>query len=224
VLNTAHYVPLATADPRYARAANAKPPRKIGSALELFDCVTCDKCVPVCPNDANFTFVLPRLAVPIVKLAPAGGGFAAREEGTLAIEEQHQIASFADFCNDCGNCDVFCPEDGGPYAVKPRFFGRVDDWRASPALDGFALERAGGVERLFGRIGGRASCIERAGSRTRFAGEGFALELDEASPERDPRGAASVEVDLTDFRILCWIRDAVYGDPLSYPALAAPQP
>ena len=29
----------------------AQAPRKIGSHLKLFDCVSCDKCVPVCPND-----------------------------------------------------------------------------------------------------------------------------------------------------------------------------
>ena len=46
------------------RAANRKPPRKIGRHLQLFDCITCDKCVPVCPNDANFTFVLPRCECP----------------------------------------------------------------------------------------------------------------------------------------------------------------
>ena len=54
LLNTETYVERATADPRYASARNAKPPRKVGTQLELLDCLTCDKCFPVCPNAANF--------------------------------------------------------------------------------------------------------------------------------------------------------------------------
>ena len=44
------------ADPRYRAAKNRAVPRKIGSQLWLFDCINCDKCVPVCPNDANFVY------------------------------------------------------------------------------------------------------------------------------------------------------------------------
>ena len=39
-----------------ARSRTARSPRKIGSKLWLFDCINCDKCVPVCPNDANFVY------------------------------------------------------------------------------------------------------------------------------------------------------------------------
>src|SRR5260370_28405795 len=53
-LNLSEYAREVRADPRYRKAQNAKPPRKIGSRLWLFDCVSCDKCIQVCPNDANF--------------------------------------------------------------------------------------------------------------------------------------------------------------------------
>jgi putative selenate reductase len=224
LLNTEHYVPLATCDPRYGREANARPPRKIGSRLELFDCITCDKCVPVCPNDANFTFVLPRLAVPVVKLRREGGRWTRRVDGELAIEERHQIASFADFCNDCGNCDVFCPEDGGPYLVKPRFFGRHADWLSFAHLDGFALERRATGTRLHGRFERRAYSLERdaAGGPSTYRGPGFELRLDERDPEGTLEGSAEGEVDLTYLRILGWIRDAVYApDAVNYPSVLA---
>src|SRR5207247_8965020 len=55
-MNTKTLVARATADPRYRAAQNRAVPRKIGSRLWLFDCVNCDKCVPVCPNDANFVY------------------------------------------------------------------------------------------------------------------------------------------------------------------------
>jgi putative selenate reductase len=221
--NTPVYTEKVAADPRYASVQNSKPPRKLGSHLALFDCVTCDKCVPVCPNDANFTFVLPRLEVPIVKARREQGAWLVREDGALVIREKHQIANFADFCNDCGNCDVFCPEDGGPYAIKPRFFGRVDDWQAQSSLDGFCLERTAAGDVIHGRFGGRAYHLERQGGKSRFAGQGFAVTLDEADPAGTLGGDAEtttepgVEIDLSYARILAWLRDAVYaGDSINY--------
>ena len=66
----------------------------------------------------------------------------------------HQIATFQDFCNECGNCDTFCPEDGGPYVEKPRFFGSLDAWRRLDGQDGFFALRADEVDAIWGRIGG----------------------------------------------------------------------
>ncbi|MCZ6597046.1 MAG: 4Fe-4S dicluster domain-containing protein [Planctomycetota bacterium] len=216
MLNTEHYVSGLPRDPRYAKEANSRPPRKIGSRLELFDCITCDKCVPVCPNDANFTFELPRLDVPILKVRREGDSWTSREEGRLTIAEKHQIGNFADFCNDCGNCDIFCPEDGGPYVVKPRFFGTLEDWRRFAHLDGFA--RADGV--IHGRFSGAEYSLATGGGRATYAGAGFELSFDEADPLGTLGGVADGEVDLAFWRILAWIRDAVYASSsVSYPSL-----
>src|ERR1017187_5982202 len=43
-------------NPRYRKERNQAIPKKIGSKLLFYDCINCDKCVPVCPNDANFTY------------------------------------------------------------------------------------------------------------------------------------------------------------------------
>jgi putative selenate reductase len=209
--NTEHYAGQLAEDPRYHKAANTKLPRKIGSALELFDCITCDKCVPVCPNDANFTFSLPAIEVPIVKARKAADGWSSRTAGTLKIEEKHQIANFADFCNDCGNCDVFCPEDGGPYVIKPRFFGTLTDYERYGELDGFHLERRAEGDRLHGRIDGVALRLAPEGERARFEGPGFSLRVDERDPLNALEGEAAGEVDLTLVHVLVWIRDGVYG-------------
>jgi putative selenate reductase len=209
LLNTATYLERLADDPRYRKAANAKLPKKIGRHLRLFDCITCDKCVPVCPNDANFTFDLPREEIPVVRLHPAEDGWSVERGDPLRIEERHQIGSFADFCNDCGNCDVFCPEDGGPYAVKPRFFGTVAAWEAD-GRDGFWIGRAGGRDVVLGRFDGAAYRVERDGAgRARFEGPDFAVELAEGDPESTARGRAGGPVDLTYFRILLRVRAAV---------------
>ncbi len=210
-LNTEAYVPTTLVNPRYQRAHNSKVPRKIGSRLELFDCISCDKCLPVCPNAANFTFVLPKLDVPVLKLRREGDGWITRTDGRLVIEEDHQIGTFADFCNDCGNCDVFCPEDGGPYAVKPRFFGRLEDWQAFRHLDGFHLERRPGGDVLRARIGGEEVRLQRQDDRILFSGKGFELSFDESDPAGTAEGTAEVEVDLTWGRVLEGLQEAVYG-------------
>jgi putative selenate reductase len=92
--NTDHYVPRATADTRYARVRNSKSPTKVGSHLELFDCITCNKCVPVCPNNANFVFVLPRLEQPIHKMRFTGETWTSRTDGTLVIDQKQQALTW----------------------------------------------------------------------------------------------------------------------------------
>jgi putative selenate reductase len=209
VRNTETYADRALADPRYARERNRTAPRKVGSKLALFDCLTCDKCIPVCPNDANFSIDLPPQEIALERLVPAaGGGFSVERTGTLALRRERQIANFADACNECGHCDVLCPEDGGPYVVKPRFFGSVASWAEFPDRDGFALEPAEGGLRMHGRFGGKAYVIEPAGARVRYRGEGFTVELDPADPA-GARGHADGPVDLGWLRIMERLRDAV---------------
>ncbi len=212
VRNTEAYVEAATRDARYHADQNRKPPRKIGSKLVLFDCITCDKCVPVCPNDANFTLAMPAIDVPILKLRKAAGGWLSRETGRLVMKEKHQIATFHDFCNECGNCDVFCPEDGGPYAMKPRFFGTEHDWREAAPRDGFCVERVIGAERVHGRFGGADYLLEVRDGRAAYSGPGFALRFEVQDPVRTAAGDASDEADLGYFEIMNRLRTAVLAE------------
>jgi len=221
--NTEYHVPRATADTRYAYPRNQKPPRKVGSRLVLFDCLTCNKCVPVCPNNANFVFVLPRLEQPIVKLSREGDAWVATEHGKLVIDKPQQYANFADFCNDCGNCDVFCPEDGGPYLVKPRFFGTLADFHAFDKLDGFAIEAHADSThgaRIVGRIDGKVFGLEGPDAALRFSGPGFDVTLSIDDPAKTVKGDAPADggaIDLTYLYILRWIRGAVFdGERVNY--------
>ncbi len=211
LLNTRHYVAAATEDSRYALAKNSKPPRKLGSHLELFDCVSCNKCVPVCPNDANFVFALPAIELPIVKATCVAGQWTTTSDDQLTITKDSQYANFADFCNECGNCDVFCPEDGGPYVVKPRFFGSLADWRELSHLDGFFLERGRAGDIVHARIAGAELKAILNDNACRYSGTGFDVELDLADASSPPTGSADdgVEVDLSYAHIIKWIRDAV---------------
>ena len=213
--NTRTYAASLLTNPRYTAAQNAKPPKKVGTRLELFDCVSCDKCVPVCPNHANFRYTLPKTTLPVVKLVRERDGSWTRHElAPLVIEAQHQWANFADFCNECGNCDVFCPEDGGPYVVKPRFFGSRAQWERWTSHDGFFVTR----ELVLGRFEGRAYELEQHGARITFRGPGFELEFNESRLDvpLSARADAGIEADLTHLHILRWLRDAVLNGSSSY--------
>jgi putative selenate reductase len=100
----------------YRKEANSKLPREVDHQLEMWDCVACNFCVTVCPNDAFF-----RLPTP--------------EDSELEARQQYYV--LVELCNECGNCMTFCPEEGDPAIIKPRLFidperfaGEPDDVQA----------------------------------------------------------------------------------------------
>jgi len=158
------------ADARYYQPRNRGIPRRIDSHLEVFDCITCYKCIPVCPNDANFFYttdaedlVYRNLVVEVTGEIREIG-----DEQHFQVERGEQIANFADYCNHCGNCDTFCPEYDGPYLMKPSFFGSRQAFEEGTPHDGFyaeCLANASSEEitwTLTGRIGGRIYRLESA--------------------------------------------------------------
>jgi len=155
VLNTPILVKEATENPRYAWEHNKGVPRKIGSKLWLYDCINCDKCVPVCPNVANFVYETTAVDVTYDNFELAPGTSPQRVPGgVFKVAKTHQLANYADACNDCGNCDVFCPEDGGPYIEKPRFFGSLETYTKYAGRNGFYIEFQGDQTTIYGTIAG----------------------------------------------------------------------
>ena len=178
-----------TGDPRYAAGKNGKPPRKVGSQLVLLDCLSCDKCVPVCPNDANFELTTPPEEVAFDDLTVDAQGEVSRAPGGVwQVKKPSQWANWADACNECGNCDVFCPEDGGPYVMKARFFSTVASLEASPSLDGMVVEAPSGARGL--RV------------EARLAGKRYRLELPDRGPALLDDGRVRAEYELATGRLL----------------------
>ena len=150
--NTRTLLEKALTGERYRADQNRKPPRKLGTHLWLWDCLSCSKCIPACPNDAVFEIeVEPFIGeVPVIEIE--GGAWRDAGRHLYRALKSTQIAIFADACNDCGNCDVFCPEDGGPYIEKPRFFGSLESWRRAAPLTGFVLAKDADAVVLRGRM------------------------------------------------------------------------
>lgn len=144
VTNARHHAAVALADPRYAEPTNARPPRKLARTLARFDCTNCDKCIPVCPNVAIFALDVRRDAASDARAAAS----------RPARDATHQIGIFADACNDCGNCDVFCPEHGGPNLAKPRFHGSYEGYLAAAPREGVFVRRTATGFEAWGRLDG----------------------------------------------------------------------
>ncbi len=87
----------------YDKAGNSKKPRQVDAELEMWGCTACNLCVTVCPNGAFM-----KVRTPEELKATAGGRW--------------QYLVMAELCNECGNCMVFCPEDGDPAQIKPKLY------------------------------------------------------------------------------------------------------
>ena len=88
----------------------------------------CDKCVDVCPNRANVSI-----------LSPASGG----------LKNISQIVHVEALCNECGNCETFCPYTvGAPYKSKTTVFWSETEFLAS-GNDGFYIEPHRGPQNHF---------------------------------------------------------------------------
>ena len=191
--------------------------------MELFDCITCDKCIPVCPNDANFALAIEPTEIPSITITPPSSGtrWTAQTRESLTLTMKHQIGNLADFCNECGNCDVFCPEDGGPYILKPRFFASLQAWRTTPTHDGVCFDSSHGIHRVHGRFEGIESCIEvdpAAPDNLRYYNERFDIRFNRTDPQGTITGSAPGPVDLTYAFIMDTLRQATLAPdaPVNY--------
>ncbi len=90
---------------------------------EASRCLLCDEvcniCVTVCPNLAFHSYKIEPVKYELPKLLVSDGKLTVTEGKTFEITQKYQILHIADWCNQCGNCDTFCPTSGAPYKEKP---------------------------------------------------------------------------------------------------------
>ena len=121
-------------------------------ALRCVQCTTfCDKCVEVCPNRANYTFMIEPVRWMLPLLAVVDGGVRVVGHEEFRVAQDRQILHVDDFCNECDNCQTFCVHHGRPYVDKPRLFLDAAGFRAEAdnafRIEGAAVRRRdGGVE------------------------------------------------------------------------------
>lgn len=134
---------------KYQHARNRTPPKKVDSHLSTFDCLTCNICLPICPNAANFSLPIGKREIPYPRLRLTEAGFETSGQETLVLEKAAQIANLADFCNECADCEVFCPELGGPQIAKPRFFSSLSSFEGANSKSGFYFDNRNTLKSRF---------------------------------------------------------------------------
>ena len=209
LLNTKTYVEQASNNARYGFEKNSTPPRKVGSMLELFDCLTCDKCIPVCPNDANFALHIPPGETEIMEFEQRSDKWHIKDRKTLKLEKKYQIGNFADFCNECGNCDIFCPEDGGPFVLKPRFFGNMESFKNFSKHDGFFIEKNNEAEKVYARFDGHEYSLSIKGDSVNYSGPDFNIKFSKDDPMNTISGEAKNTVSFENYEIMQMMKTAV---------------
>ena len=102
-------------------------------AARCVQCTTfCDKCVEVCPNRANPTFLMRPVDVMLPRLTYVAqpGGLRTVGLERFVVGQERQIININDYCNACGDCTTFCVHHGQPWLDKPRLFLNEKDFLA----------------------------------------------------------------------------------------------
>lgn len=223
VNNAARIVPALAGNPRYHHEANAKPPKKIDSHLTLFDCITCNKCLPVCPNAANFSIPTGQVEIPTQNFRYSGeGDFLPEPAADFVLKQKFQIANLADFCNECGDCDTYCPEYGGPFIEKPRFFFTEESYQQFKDYDGFYFPDP---HCLQGRINQKEYLLAFNPDNKVYLWKDGGVEFLLNAENRLVSGINFVElkegdeVDMRPYYIMRTLLDGILNDPQNYPAV-----
>ncbi len=96
------------------------------AAEEASRCLQCDLvcniCTTVCPNRSNMYYPLAEaVTIPRETAMQSNGSVEIVRNGRVTISQPYQIINIGDYCNECGNCTLFCPTAGDPYKDKPKF-------------------------------------------------------------------------------------------------------
>lgn len=84
----------------------------------------CNKCIEVCPNRANVAIKISDIPIPRFLYSQ------------IKFKDKYQILHVDGMCNECGNCETFCPYNGSPFKDKFTIYWGEEDFINS-SNDGF---------------------------------------------------------------------------------------
>ncbi len=118
---------------------------------EASRCLLCDEvcniCTTVCPNLAFHSYETEPVNYQLQKIVSTKNGIEIFEGKTFKIEQKHQILHLTDWCNQCGNCNTFCPTAGAPYLEKPHLYLNKETFESEK--DGYYLDQQNKFSSLF---------------------------------------------------------------------------
>jgi len=141
---------------------------------EASRCLLCDEvcnvCTTVCPNTAFHSFEVEPVKYETVKILKDGSFIF---DKTFKITQKHQILHIADWCNQCGNCDTFCPSAGAPYKEKPHLYLEKNYWLQDG--EGYFYDKNSGV--LFFKDKSNTYRLSENNGDYLFESENFTIEI-----------------------------------------------
>ena len=144
------------------------------AALEASRCLDCDDlcslCVTVCPNRANQAYSMDPFSLDLPRLVQRQGRLVAEGSQPFTVTQRVQTLNIADFCNECGNCDTFCPTAGSPYKDKPRFWIDGEGFREAKG-DAFRIIHGPAGLGIEARLGGKTHHLDMAGDLAYYRSE-----------------------------------------------------
>lgn len=125
-------------------------------------CLSCDEmcsiCTTVCPNLANRCYSTTLRNFLLQKASRSENGeIVYSDDGSLEIKQKYQIINIANFCNECGNCNTFCPTAGAPFTDKPRFYLTVTSF--NQAEEGYYLAVMKNKKNLIYKLNGNITTL-----------------------------------------------------------------
>jgi putative selenate reductase len=108
--------------------------------VRCLECNTlCNICVEVCPNRANIC--IRRL-----------------DDSLSSGTKQNQVIHIEGLCNECGNCEVFCPYQSAPYKDKFTLYWSVEEFERCHHAGFVAIDFQRGLFKV--RLGDKVSDLE----------------------------------------------------------------
>ncbi len=128
---------------------------------EASRCLLCDEvcniCTTVCPNFANVYYETEKESIALQKIIISGDQYELVSGNTFEIKQGIQILNIDNFCNECGNCNTFCPTQGAPYKTKPKIF--LTKASFNEANYGYYLDKDGDNTKLLAKNEGKISSL-----------------------------------------------------------------
>lgn len=170
----AQKVPVLPLTDRHGFDEVLKPFTAESAALEASRCLDCDDlcslCVTVCPNRANQAYGIEPFSLQLPLLVQRQGRLVAEGTQAFHVDQRVQTLNIADYCNECGNCDTFCPAAGSPYRDKPRFWIDEEGYREAKG-DAFRLVRKPAGLAIEARLGGKTHSLDVKGDLAHYRSE-----------------------------------------------------
>jgi len=142
----------------------------IAEASRCLDCdEICNICTTVCPNFANYSYEIEPLKYNLKKIQfKEKGSYNLIDDSTYEVNQKYQILNISNFCNECGNCETFCPTSSAPYKEKPKIFLTKEPFDKAPI--GYYQDKTS--QTLYYKIENKISTLTETNDNYIFESEG----------------------------------------------------